>query len=174
MPEKIVVLESELAAAACSIGMSTLSYAKSKLYAQIESSGGKLIIKNKAGEEGYINKDSVNKMLSSSADSVKNGFNESQHFSAVADIVNLYENSVKVLTHPDRKGSHNVKNIDRFVALLYDDKFAFITGKEIIENGRKIYNLELMKLGRLEGKLVEEESKNSTATQQLTIPANNI
>jgi len=171
MPESIVVFKSGLAEAACSAGISrekaeeyqrgaTLGFAKNRVYSQIENSGGgRLIIKSKDGEEGYINKDSVNKMLSSYVDSVSNGFNEAQHFAAVADIVNLYGNSTKVLTHPDKKGSHNVKAINRFVAPLYENNFALITGKEIVENGRKIYNLELMKLGRLEGLFVEEESK---------------
>jgi len=126
----------------------TLGYAKNRVYSQIENSGiSRLIITNKNGEEGYINKDSVNKMLSSYVDSINNGFNEAQHFAAVADIVNLYGNSIKVLTHPDRKGSHNVKAINRFVTQLYGNSFALITGKEIVENGRKIYNLELIKLG---------------------------
>jgi len=163
MAKEFAISESVLAAATCFVGISkekaeeyqrgaTLGYAKNRVYSQIENSGcGRLIIKSKDGEEGYINKDSVNKMLSSYVDSVNNGFNEVQHFAAVADIVNLYENSIKVLSHPDKKGSLNVKAINRFVAPLYENSFALITGKEIVDNGRKIYNLELIKLGRLEG-----------------------
>jgi len=130
----------------------TLGYAKNKLYGLIENSGGRLIIANKKGENCYINKNSVDKMLSASSKSIENNFSAGQHFAAVADIINLYKNSVKVLTHPDKKGSGNIGAIHRYVAPLYDNNIVYITVKEVTKVGNKIYSIELMELGKLEGK----------------------
>jgi len=129
----------------------TKDNARSKLYSQIENSGGRIIIKNKDGVEGYVNKKSASKIIDTERNSVKNGFTPEQHWAAAADI-----------THSDEKGRSNIESINRFVAPLYGDNYAFITGKEIINEGRKIHSLELIGLGRLEGTLVGAVNKTES------------
>ena len=150
----------------------TLGYAKNTLYGEIEKSGGRIVIKNKDGEEGYINKSSASKIVNATRKSVKNGFTEEQHYAAAADIVNLYRNSIKILNHPDEKRRRNVESINRFVAPLYGDNVVYITGKEIIDGGKKIHSLELSGIGKLEGTVGVKS--NLSPTPATNNPAHNI
>jgi len=142
----------------------TLGYAKNRLYSQIESNGnGRLTIKRDNGEEAYINKGSVDKMLSAAGSSTKNGvFTKEQHFAAVANVDNLYRNSTKALTHPDKKFARNITAIQRRVAPLFGDRIAYLTVKEIEKQGKKIHSIELIELGKLEGKMAESSSAPAT------------
>jgi len=129
----------------------SIGKAKSVLYKLIKNNGGKLILKSRDGEEGYVSKKSADKLLSSVNKSVHNNFAAEQHFAAVANIDNLFRNSIKVLTHLDNKNRKNILAIHRFVAPLYGDNVAFITVREIAEGEKKIYDIELIELGKLEG-----------------------
>ncbi|MCL2283238.1 MAG: hypothetical protein FWC26_07970 [Fibromonadales bacterium] len=77
---------------------------------------------------------------------------------AAADIENLFSNSVKIITHPDKKSDRNIRAIHRFVTPLYGDNVVFITVKEATIEGKRIYSIELIELGELEGKLDEVKS----------------
>ncbi|MCL2207497.1 MAG: hypothetical protein FWB90_05300 [Fibromonadales bacterium] len=136
--------------------------AKTRLFSQIRCNGGRIAIKNRDGIERYINKNSARKIINSIRGSTaKNGFTEKQHYAAAADIVFLYENSTKVLNHPDYKKRSKVESINRFVAPLYGDTCAFITGKVIADQGRKIHSLELTGIGKLEGTIGAAKKPNS-------------
>jgi len=107
-----------------------------------------IVIRSKDGEEAKLSKNSIQKLVSEDAikKSVDNGFKREQHFAAVADIDNLFRNSVKVLSHPDRNNDPNIKAMHRFVAPLFGDNAAYITVKEATEHGKRIYSVELIEM----------------------------
>jgi len=148
--------------------------AKRRLFSQIKDCGGRIIIISKDGKEGYINKNSARKLVDSIRGStIKNDFTAEQHYAAAADIVNLYKNSIQVLEHPDHKGRSRIESIDRFVAPLYGDNYAFITGKVIENEGRKIHSLELTEIGKLEGTIDRAKNPHILATNNPTINIEN-
>jgi len=126
------------------------------------------LIKNKDGVEVRLSSNNVNKLVSgkSVGISIKNGFTASQHFAAAANIDNLFKNSSKILTHTDRDNDPNIKAMHRFVAPLFGNNVAFITVKESVEHGKRIYSIELMEIGELEGKVnrVKTSSTQAAAT----------
>jgi hypothetical protein len=128
------------------------------------------------GEKASLSKNSINKLISSSAfeKSMSNGFTKEQHFAAVSEINDLYKNSVKVLERPDRDGDPNVKAIHKFVALLFGNNAAYITVKEATEQGKRIYTVELMELGKLEGHLNEVKPKFLASNPTTSLPIINI
>jgi hypothetical protein len=107
-----------------------------------------IVIRSKDGEEAKLSKNSIQKLVSEDAikKSVDNGFKREQHFAAVADIDNLFRNSVKVLSHPDRNNDPNIKAMHRFAAPLFGDNAAYITVKEATEHGKRIYSVELIEM----------------------------
>jgi hypothetical protein len=152
----------------------SLGKAKSRLYGLIEGNGGKpLTIKSKDGEAAELNKKSIDKMLSAVYKSIQNGFTAEQHFAAVSNIDSLFENSAKVLTHLDNKNRRSITAIYRFIAPLFEDNAAFITVREIAESGKKIRSVELIELGKLDGKLNEVKSSFSS-DPKTNLPASNI
>jgi len=85
--------------------------------------------------------------------SLDNGFTREQHYAAASDIDSLFKKSVQVMSHADKYGDPNVKAIHRFAAPLFGDNVAYITVKESTEHGKRIYTVELMEIGKLEGVL---------------------
>jgi len=122
-----------------------------------------LIIKSKDGEKARLGRSSIGKLTSNAAvqKSMDNGFTREQHYAAAADIDNLFRHSVKVLSRPDKSGDINV-TIHRFAAPLFDDNAAYITVKESVQHGKRIYSAELMEIKRLGGILEEAQDKSST------------
>jgi hypothetical protein len=102
--------------------------------------------------------------------SVNNGFTKEQHFAVVSDIDNLFRNSVKVLTHPDKSKDPNVKAMHRFAASLFGNNIAYITVKEATEQGKRIYTVELIEMGKLEGFLNEVKSKSLASNPATSFP----
>jgi len=148
-----------------------------KLAVLIKDNGNNpILIKSGDGEEAKLSKTSIGKLFSNPAieKSMNNGFTREQHFAAVSDIANLFANSVKVLTHPDKNGDPNIKAMHRFAAPLFEDNSAFITVKEASEQGKKIYAVELIEIGRLEGKLNEVKSKSLASDTATNLPTHNI
>ena len=109
--------------------------------------------KNKnTGIEASLSGRSVDKMTSEKAieKSKNNGFTVDEHFEVASQITELFKNADLVETAPDKKGSPDIKSIKRFdcnVNLKSNKKAkAHITVKESIENGHKIYSVEVMEL----------------------------
>jgi len=138
-----------------------------------------LIIKSKDGDEARLSKSSIGKLLSGVAvkKSITNGFTAEQHFAAASYIDNLFGNSIKILTSPDRKGDPNIKAIHRFVAPLFGSNVAYITVKEATEQGKRIYSVELIEMGKLEGYWNEDASSITTlgiaSNPATSLPTNN-
>jgi hypothetical protein len=125
-----------------------------------------LTIKSIDGEEAVINRKTIGKMLAPKTvnKSVANGFTKEQHFAVASDIENLFKNSIKILTHPNKEPSFDIKAIHRFISPIYKDNGAFITVRELTEHGKKIYSIELVELGKLEGISNRVKSNYTQAT----------
>jgi len=124
---------------------------RAKLKDNLKSSFG--LHKNKAtGIEANLSGKSVDKMSSEKAieKSKANGFTVEQHFEVANQIVSLFENAELTSEKPDKNGSENIKSIKRFDCdvTLADGKKAnaHITVKESVQNGHKIYSVEVMTL----------------------------
>lgn len=78
------------------------------------------------------------------------------------------------MSHGDKDGDVNIYQIHRFVAPIRSDKgvvFAYITVKETVDHGRRVYSLELEKLETLEGhmgKLMEAHPSTSVSEGIIT------
>jgi len=116
------------------------------------------------GGEARLSKSSIGKLMANTTvrKSLDNGFTREQHYAAVSDVDNLFRKSVKVISHADKYGDPNVKAIHRFAAPLFGDNIAYITIKESTEHGKRLYTVELMKIGKLVGMLEEARDKSPT------------
>ena len=112
----------------------------------LERLAGRDIKNRETGIDAQINSTQRNKLVSKVAlsKSKDNGFSFEDHFTAVANIDQLFENGSMVDDRPDKDGDPNVLSVKRFSApLLLGDEFAeaYITVKETV--GNKIYSIEL-------------------------------
>jgi len=115
------------------------------------------VLRNKDGEEAILTKTSIGKLLSEAAvkKTIDNGFARSQHYAAAAYIDNLFGESVKALTHSDKYGNPAV-TMHRYTASLFGGNIAYMTVKESKQHkAKRIYTIELVEIGALEGKLDE-------------------
>ena len=101
------------------------------------------MIKSVDNHEAYVSKGSIAKMISPAAvqKSIDNGFTRAEHLEAVADIENLFAKSHFAKTEPHKSGEKGV-SIHRFNSDFKGNN-ALITIKESVENGKRIYSVEL-------------------------------
>ena len=103
------------------------------------------------GIEAHLNGRSLKKLESDKAieKSKANGFTIAEHFEAAERIVELFKSAALVETAPDKKGSVQILSIKRFLAPFTLASgmraSAYITVKESIDSGHKIYSVELRK-----------------------------
>ncbi|MWV61320.1 hypothetical protein DCO58_10225 [Helicobacter saguini] len=107
-------------------------------------------IKNKqTGLIARISSKEANKMQSQKATnkSIANGFSKDEHFKAIKNIQNLFENAHLVQTHTDTKNRREISSTLRFECeLIINNKktIAKITTFEMRKGNNKIYTLELI------------------------------
>ena len=111
---------------------------------------GKNITNQNDGRIAQISRKNIAKMTSDKAiqKSVDNGFTPQEHFKAVQDIENLYQEAVLKETHKDKKSGNPNVFIHRYNA-DFNGNNALITIKESLDSnskGNKIYTLELESL----------------------------
>ena len=127
--------------------------ARKEIKEVLASVKNKDLLNESTGMTARISIAGINKMTSGAAikKTIENGFSGEDHFEAVKNIVELWRKAKFVAKHRDRNGSANLA-INRFVAQGKTkdgkDYDALITVKETIENGRRIYSLELDKIDR--------------------------
>lgn len=114
----------------------------------LRSIQGHSLINTDTGIEARLSSNGVGKLLSSAArdKSKANGFTDAQHFEAASNIDRLFENAVLVEDREDRKGSADIASIKRFSAPFFTNgEFAeaYMTVKEFVQHGHRIYSLEL-------------------------------
>ena len=107
--------------------------------------------------EATINSTQRNKIVSKAAldKSILNGFSARQHNAAAAAIDRLWRHAVMLESGPDKSGDANISSIKRFAApILFGNAqaAAYITAKESVEHGHRIYSLELTEIKMLQPK----------------------
>lgn len=105
-------------------------------------------ITHKSGIVARLSSTGIDKMLSDKAiqKSLDNGFTKEQHFNAVADIERLFKNSDFSHTEAPKNQSADIVGIHRYINsqdLQEQNAQALITLKESVENGNRIYSVEL-------------------------------
>ena len=105
-------------------------------------------ITHKSGIVARVSSIGIDKMLSDKAiqKSLDNGFSQEQHFSAVANIERLFKNSDFSHTEAPKNQSADIVGVHRYINtqdLQEQNAQALITLKESIENGNRIYSVEL-------------------------------
>lgn len=105
-------------------------------------------IPHKSGIVARLSSTGIDKMLSDKAiqKSLDNGFTKEQHFNAVANIENLFKNSDFLRTESPKNQSADIVGIHRYINtqdLQDQNAQALITLKESVENGNRIYSVEL-------------------------------
>ena len=110
---------------------------------------------NKAtGITARLSSNGAGKLVSNAATakSQKNGFTKEQHNALAANINRLFENAFLLEERPDKNGDVNIKSIKRFVCPVRfgeNEAAAYITVKESVEHGHRIYSVEGMKIAEL-------------------------
>lgn len=101
-----------------------------------------------------------NKLLSQKAvrKSLENGFTVGKHNQAVAIIDKLFKSASLIISEADKNNDINIKSIKRFaspVILEKEPAIGYITVKESLEAGHRVYSLELFEIKKFGGKLQE-------------------
>ena len=110
------------------------------------------------GISALIHSTQRRKILSAEAinKSKSNGFSVEDHSAAASIIDKLWKYAALGKSGPDKDGDVNIASIKRFVApVRLDDRdaYAYITAKESVRDGHRVYSIELEKLETLESKL---------------------
>ncbi|WP_077389222.1 hypothetical protein [Helicobacter bilis] len=109
------------------------------------------IINEQTQAIAQISNKGLKKMMSDKAilKSITNGFTKEEHFAIAKDIENLYKRAKHIATQDDLKGNDTNLKIHRYSnEVVINEKPAkvLITAKEYLENGKKIYSVELDKI----------------------------
>jgi hypothetical protein len=151
------------------------SEAVAKLNGLLGPNRGIVLRNDNDGEEARLSKASVGKLTSNTAvrKSIDNGFTREQHYAVVSDIDNLYRRALEVCSHSDKHGNPDVI-IHRLAAPLhFNDAVSYITVKESMHRGRKIYSAELIEIeklgGMLEGARISSHSLPSPSLNECNI-----
>jgi hypothetical protein len=132
----------------------TLAEAESAL-AQL---AGQDLTNLETGIVARINRPQSTKILSNAAvgKSTANGFTVTQHNAAASIIGNLWKHASLVESRADDSGDVNIASIKRFAAPLRfgdDVAVAWLTAKESVEHGHRVYSVELQEIEMLRGRL---------------------
>ena len=112
---------------------------------------GKDLVNLQTSINAQINSEQRCKIVSNKAvkKTIMNGFIAIQHYAVATSIKIVWENAIMVSNNTDRKGDKNITSIKRFEAqIIIDDEpaIAYITVKESVEYGHRIYSLELQEI----------------------------
>ena len=142
---------------------------KEEALQKIDSILGIPLVNDATGIIAVVNKAQRNKIISNAASrkSQKNGFSFGVHNAASSIIDKLWKHAELFENRGDFAGDVNIKSIKRFVAPFKFGEhtaFAYITAKESIRDGHRIYSLELQDVKTMEGMLemLKEQSPAST------------
>ncbi|MCL2193934.1 MAG: hypothetical protein FWB78_11140 [Treponema sp.] len=148
----------------------------------LDALAGKILVNAETGIEAYINTEQRRKILSGAAveKTMRNGFSANQHFATASKIDAAWKHAALVKIGGDRVGNKNVAAIKRFVApiLLDDDPAAaYITVKQSVEHGHRIYSLELTEIKKTVGEAGavcgDEDKRTAPHGQPLAVADDN-
>ncbi|MDR0486014.1 MAG: hypothetical protein LBH29_04735, partial [Elusimicrobiota bacterium] len=155
---------------------------KDEAITKINKLNGKDIKNIKTGITAQVNTEQRDKLVSNAAvdKSIANGFTREQHYAVAGIIDTLFENALLTEERKGRKGEKDIdiKSIKRFVASFQmadnnEINYAYITLKESVEHGHKIYSVELQEIKRL-GSMLETSISNKFETNVPPSRANRI
>jgi len=114
----------------------------------LDGYAGKELANVETGIKAMINKPQRNKIISSTAveKSERNGFTVTQHYAVAARMGKIWKHASLVEIRADNEGDLNIASIKRFeFPIILDGKpaVAYVTAKESVEYGHRIYSLEL-------------------------------
>ena len=124
----------------------------------LKSIAGKDLKNLESGITAQINTNQYNKMVSNAAvnKSLQNGFTRENHFEALANIEDIFQNAILLKRTGDLKNNDNNVKIYRFASpFVIDDEIAdaLLTVKESIgSDQRRVYSLELTEIKKLSEK----------------------
>jgi hypothetical protein len=124
---------------------------RAKAMQSLGALAGKELVNDETGIKAVINVGHRNKLLSGKAigKSISNGFNARQHFAVSARIAKTWKHASLAGSSPDRYGDPNIAAIRRYIAPILldgDSATAYMTVKESVEHGNRIYSLELQEI----------------------------
>ncbi|MDR2674456.1 MAG: hypothetical protein LBC18_06205 [Opitutaceae bacterium] len=124
---------------------------------ELVSLAGKPLENEETGIMAEINRVQRGKIVSGAAleKSKANGFTAGQHNAAAARMKTLWKHAILMETRPDEDGDKNIASIKRFAApVIFEGETAaaYITAKESVRHGHRIYSLELTEIKKLRDK----------------------
>jgi len=120
----------------------------------LDGLAGKELVNAETGIKARINKKQRDKIISNTAveKSENNGFDKAQHFAVAAVIDSAWKHATLLETAVDREGDTNIASMKRFAAPMLLDReaaMAYITAKESIQHGHRVYSLELREVKKM-------------------------
>jgi len=133
------------------VTISSIGATQQKALDVLKSLAGKDLINLQTGIKAQINRNQRTKIISNKAiDKTKvNGFTANQHYAVAESLEKAWQIALITGNNPDNKGDKNISSIKRFEAQISVDNepaIAYITVKETIEYGHRIYSLELQEI----------------------------
>jgi len=121
---------------------------RAKAIAALDALAGKNLVNAETGIVARIGRVQRDKILSDKAreKSNANGFTSEQHLAIAARMEKAWEHARLADERSDTAGDPNIRSIKRFEAPIVLDGFpaaAYITAKESVEHGHRVYSLEL-------------------------------
>jgi len=129
-----------------------------KTKAALAALAGKPLVNDETKIEAWINDVQARKIVSNKAvaKSEANGFTKAEHNAAAAIIDTLWKYASLGKSDADKDGDPNIRSVKRFVAPVFfrtgdgaKSAYAYITAKESVEHGHRIYSIEIEKLEAL-------------------------
>ncbi|MDR0485349.1 MAG: hypothetical protein LBH29_01325 [Elusimicrobiota bacterium] len=151
-----------------------------KVINSLKKLAGKEIKNIQTGITAQVNSIQIHKIVSNKAveKSILNGFTRNQHYLAASVIDKLFENAILKETTKDKNNDVNIKSIKRFNAITEFENeagktekgIAYLTLKESIKAGHRIYSIELQKIERLQGRLNNSNEGDTLASTHTAPP----
>jgi hypothetical protein len=134
-----------------SLTITNESTTKAQALSNLKVIANKDLINYETGITAKINSEQRNKILSNAAviKSLKNGFTSAQHNSVAAEIEKFWYHAKLVKSRSDRANDINIVSIKHFETPVFFEKSegtAYFTLKETLNDGHRIYSLELRKI----------------------------
>ena len=147
----------------------TSGMTRDKADAALRALAGRDLKNDETSIVAQVNSVQRRKILSNAAvrKSQVNGFSVNEHDAAASILETLWRVATLGESNPDRNGDPSLTSVKRFVApvrLGARDAYAYITAKESVEHGHRIYSIELEKLEALAGMFKERTPRAANAS----------
>jgi hypothetical protein len=148
------------------------SLTRAEALESIEALRKRSLLNLETGITAQINSSQATKLISGTAElkSIANGFTAGQHNAVAANIENLWKHATLVESRPPRplpnSAASNLRSVKRFAApFILDGEtgYAWLTAKESILHGHRVYSIELQELKALRSSLDESANPAGSA-----------